>query len=103
MKYAVVKIGGSQYLVAEGDEMVINKLPNKEGEKIEISDVLLLVDGAKVSIGQPFLEKAKVTAEVLKHFQGEKIRIAKFKAKTGYRRVRGFRPQLTSLKIQKIA
>jgi len=103
MKYAVVKISGSQFIVSEGDEIEVNKRPEKEGEKIEISEVLLLVDNNKISIGQPIIDKSEVKVKVLNHFKGEKVRIAKFKAKTGYRRVMGFRPQKTLLKIENIS
>lgn len=103
MRYAVVKISGTQYLVEEGNQLVVDKLPQKEGDKIELAEVLLLVDENKVSLGQPMVKGAKVLAKVLKQAKGEKIRVAKFKAKSRYRRVAGFRPQLTSLKIEKIA
>jgi len=102
MKYAVVKIAGSQYLVEEGEEVWVNKLDGKEGEKVEFPEVMLLVDEKKVQIGQPILNKIKIVGKILRHFKGEKVRVAKFKAKTGYRRVKGFRPDITSLKIEKI-
>jgi len=102
MKYAVVKIAGTQYFVEEGEEVLVNKLDGKEGEKVEFPEVMLLVDEKKVQIGQPILKKIKIVGKILKHLKGEKIKIAKFKAKTGYRRVKGFRPSLTSLKIEKI-
>lgn len=102
MKYAVVKIGGSQYLVSEGDELSVNKLSGAEGKKIEFPEVLLLVDDKKVQIGKPLVKGTVIKAEIIKQYQGKKVRIAKFKAKTGYRRVTGFRPQLTKIKIQKV-
>lgn len=102
MKYAVIKFSGTQYFVTEGEEIEVNRLSEKEGQKIEINEVLLLVDGEKVIIGKPLIEKTKVTATVLKTVKKEKIRVAKFKAKTGYRRVTGFRAQKTGLKIEKI-
>ena len=102
MKYAVVKISGSQYLVSEGDQIKVNKLPQMEGEKVAFKNVMLKVDDGEVVIGRPNIEKAQVTATVVKQLKGDKIRVAKFKAKTGYRRVTGFRSRLTSLKIEKI-
>ena len=102
MKYAVVKFSGSQFLVAEGDQITVNRLPQKEGEKLKISEVLLLVDEEKVKIGKPVVKDVYVDAKIANHFQGEKVRVAKFKAKTGYRKVTGFRPQLTNLVIDKI-
>lgn len=103
MKYAVVKIGGKQYLVEEGCQLDVDKLPYQEGEKINFDQVLLLVDGDKISIGQPILKDIKVSAKIINHHKGRKIRVAKFKAKTGYRRVRGFRPSFTSVLINKIS
>jgi len=102
MKYAVVKISGAQYLIKEGDQLVVEKLFQKEGDKIELKEILLLVDESKISIGEPLVKNAKILAKVLKQAKGEKIRVAKFKAKSRYRRVTGFRPQLTSIKIEKI-
>lgn len=100
--YAVIKTGGKQYKVSEGDILVIDKIEKKPGEKVEFPEVLLLVDGDKVQIGQPTCPGTKVTAQVLEHFKGEKIRIARFKAKVRYRKVLGFRPLLTKIQIEKI-
>jgi len=102
MKYAVIKFAGSQYLVAEGDQIIVNRLTQKESDEVEMKEVLLLVDDQKVTLGKPMVKGAVVTAKVVNHFLGKKLRIAKFKAKTGYRRVTGYRPQLTSLKIEKV-
>lgn len=102
MKYAVVKIGGSQYKVSEGEEIVVDKLQEKEKVKIEFADVLLLVDDKKVKIGDPYIKDAKLKATVLEHFKGEKIRVATYKAKSRYRKVKGFRSRLTRIKIDKI-
>jgi len=89
-------------LIKEGDQLVVEKLFQKEGDKIELKEILLLVDESKISIGEPLVKNAKILAKVLKQAKGEKIRVAKFKAKSRYRRVTGFRPQLTSIKIEKI-
>jgi large subunit ribosomal protein L21 len=97
-----VKIAGSQYLVSEGDEIEINNLPNEPGEKTEIEEVLLLVDNQKVIVGRPLVDKVKVSAKILRKYKGKKVRVTKFKAKTGYRRVRGFRPEKVLIKIEKI-
>jgi large subunit ribosomal protein L21 len=102
MKYAVVKAQGTQFKVSEGDEIEVNQLDKKEGDEVEFSQVLLLVEDGKVKIGDPSVKGAKVVAKVGKQFQGEKLHIFKFKAKTGYRRKMGFRPQKTLLKVEKI-
>ncbi|MCL5090394.1 MAG: 50S ribosomal protein L21 [Patescibacteria group bacterium] len=103
MKYAVVKISGSQYKVSEGDEIEVSRFPEEEGKTIELKEVLLLVDGKQVKIGKPMIKEAQVVAKVMKQFLGEKVDIFKFRAKTGYRRKTGFRAQRTLLKIEKIS
>lgn len=102
MEYAVVKIGGSQYKVKEGEEIEVDRLPQKEGEEIELPEVLLVVSDGEVKIGQPQVSGATVKAKILSHFKGEKIRVSRFKAKSRYRKVKGFRPYLTKIKIEKI-
>ncbi|MDP3888861.1 MAG: 50S ribosomal protein L21 [bacterium] len=101
MKYAVVKIGGSQYKVQEGKGIIVDRLPQKEGEPFEITEVLLLVDD-QVKIGQPTLSDIQIKAKILGHEKGEKIRVAKFKAKSRYRKVTGFRASLTRVMIEQI-
>lgn len=96
-------IGGKQLLVKEGQEVKADKLEAKKGDKLTIEEVLLLVDDNKTLIGTPYIEKAKVTAEVIDQVKGEKIRVATYKAKARYRKVKGFRAQLTQLKILKIS
>jgi len=102
MKYAVVKIGGTQYKVSEGDELEVDKLPQKEGEKVEFPDVLLIANNGEVKIGQPTVKRVVIKAKILSHLKGKKIRVARFKAKSRYRKVTGFRASLTKVKIEKI-
>lgn len=102
MKYAVVKTGGKQYRVKEGEELEVEKIKGKKGDKIELGEVLLLVDNDKVKIGTPKLDKIRVTAEILEQKKDKKIRVAKFKAKSRYRRVKGHRQLLTRVKVLKI-
>ncbi len=115
--YAVIKTGGKQYLVKEGMTITVDQLNvepvsvptkasglrrGKEGKKIELETLLKFdEEGKAFELGQPIL-KEKVTAEVIENVKGDKIRIAKFKAKSRYRKVRGFRAKLTKLKIVKI-
>lgn len=102
VNFAVVKTGGKQYLVKENDIITVDRLEAKEKEKINLETLMIFSDDGKVlEMGEPNLEK-KVQAEVVSHQKGEKIRVAKFKAKVRYRKVRGFRPYLTTLKIVKI-
>jgi len=103
MKYAVVKIGGAQYRVSEGDEIEVDKLTDKEGDLVNFNQVLLFAEDGKVKIGKPEVKDIQVSARILKHYKGEKIDVFKFKAKTGYRRKMGFRPEKSLLKIEKIS
>lgn len=101
-RYAVVRVGGSQYLVREGDEIEVMRLTKPEGEKLVFDQVFLVKDQESVKVGGPTVEGAKVEAMVEKHFRGDKIRVATYKAKSRYRRVKGHRDELTKVKIEKI-
>lgn len=103
MKYAVIKTGGKQYRVAEDDVLAVEKLSEEKGKPVTFDQVLLVVDRKKVSLGQPLIDQGKVEGEVLEHFRGPKVRVAKFKAKSRYRRVQGHRQELTRIRIKKIA
>ena len=100
--YAVVKTGGKQYLVKEGMIITVDQLNVEEGKKVKLETLLKFdEEGKAFELGQPILEE-KVSAEVIDNVKGDKIRIAKFKAKSRYRKVRGFRARLTKLKIIKV-
>ncbi|PZS05901.1 MAG: 50S ribosomal protein L21, partial [Pseudonocardiales bacterium] len=81
--YAIVKTGGRQYRVAVGDELEIGNLDDEPGAEVSLA-AILLVDGDTVTADAATLAKASVTAEVVGHARGPKIRIHKFKSKTGY-------------------
>lgn len=102
MKYAVVRIGGSQHKISEGEILEVDKLEGKKGQKLTLNEVLLLVDDNKIKIGQPLVKNAKAEAEIVDQIKGEKIRVATFKAKARYRKVKGFRSLLTRVKILSI-
>ncbi|MFA5769971.1 MAG: 50S ribosomal protein L21 [Patescibacteria group bacterium] len=100
--YTVVKTGGKQYLVKDGMEITVDLMDTEKGKKVELEALLRFDDEGKTfELGQPLL-KGKVTAEVIDNVLGEKIRIARFKAKSRERKVRGFRSKLTKLKIVKV-
>jgi len=101
--YAVIQTGGKQYKVSPKETLEIEKLEAKEGEKITFDKVLLLVDGKKVKIGTPYLKGVTVEAKVKAQKKGKKIRIARFRAKSRYRRVLGHRQRLTEVEIVKIS
>ena len=100
--YAIIKTGGKQYKVSEGDEIIVEKLSVEEGETVTFEEVLAIVDGEDIKIGQPKVDGAKVTASVVKNGKGPKIRIFKYKHKTNYRRRMGHRQPFTKVKIEKI-
>ena len=102
MKYAVIQLAGKQYRVAEGEELVINKLDLKEGEEQKVTDVLLTVDGEDVVMGAPLVKNAFVTIKAISTGKADKIRVAKFKSKSRYRRVRGHRQVETTVSILKL-
>ena len=94
----IVKAGGKQYKVAVGDIVKIEKLELEAGDSVSLP-VALVVDGADVTTDAKDLEKVAVTAEVLEHTKGPKIRIHKFKNKTGYHKRQGHRQKLTVVKV----
>ena len=97
--YAVVKTGGKQYKVQEGDTIRVEKLEGKEGDTIELDTVLMLTDGDKVTVGTPVVEGASVSATVKAQGRGKKIRIIKFKRRKNYRKTAGHRQAYTELAI----
>ena len=96
--YAIVKTGGKQYKVAEGDLVKVEKLEGEAGDKVALTPVLL-VDGADVTSGQDKLSQVTVEAEIVEHGKGKKVDILKYKNKTGYKKRQGHRQQLTTVKI----
>ena len=96
--YAIVKTGGKQYKVAEGDLVKVEKIEGEPGSAVALTPVLL-VDGAAVKSKASDLEKVSVAAEIVKQGKGPKIDILKYKNKTGYKRRLGHRQPQTTLKI----
>src|ERR1035437_9744190 len=101
MNYAVIKTGGKQYKVQEGDTIEIDRIVGKDG-KFTFEEVLLLVNDGKVTVGKPFIAGEKVEGKILEDIRGVKIRVSKFKSKVRYRRTVGFRAALTKVQIEKI-
>jgi large subunit ribosomal protein L21 len=100
--YAIVSTGGKQYRVAEGDVLEVEKLDSAPGDELNLAAVLL-VDGEKLVSGASALARVAVTAEVVAHTKGPKIRIHKFKNKTGYHKRQGHRQPLTQIRVTGIA
>ena len=102
MKYAIIKAGGSQYQVSEGQEIDIFNLDKEKDEVMVFDSVLLVKDEEKISIGQPTVKGTSVKGKVIDQILGDKIRIATYKAKSRYRKVKGHRDQLTRVLIENI-
>jgi large subunit ribosomal protein L21 len=108
MKFAIVKIGKSQYKVSEGDTLQVDyqkkaDKPLAKDDKIDFDKVLLFEEDGKAQFGKPYLKDFFVACQVLGVSKGEKVRVATYKAKSRYRRVIGFRPIYTDLKVLKIS
>ncbi|MBU2592563.1 50S ribosomal protein L21 [Patescibacteria group bacterium] len=101
--YAIIDFKGTQIKIAEGDQVKVPKLDQKEGTELKIENVLLINHDGNVEVGIPVVKNALVTATVLEHFKGKKIRVATYKAKSRYRKVKGFRPQLSKIAINSIS
>lgn len=96
--YAIVKTGGKQYKVAEGDLVKVEKIEGEAGTSVSLSPILV-VDGASVTSDSDALAKVTVSAEIVEQTKGPKIRIHKFKNKTRYHKRQGHRQKLTVVKI----
>ncbi|WGF86844.1 50S ribosomal protein L21 [Marinivivus vitaminiproducens] len=99
--YAVIRTGGKQYRVAEGDTIRVERLDGDAGSTLELSDVLM-VGGDSPKFGAPLVEGASVSAEIVRHERGAKIIVFKKKRRKNYRRTAGHRQDLTVLKINGI-
>lgn len=102
MKYAVIKSGGKQYKVSEGEIIDVDRLDTEKDASLIFDNVLLLVSDSKVKIGNPIVSGVKVKAKALAQTKGEKIKVSKFKSKVRYRQTKGFRAALTRVQIEKI-
>ena len=102
--YAVVKTGGKQYVVKEGQTLDVEKLEAQPGQSVDL-EVLMVSgeDGKDVKVGTPTVSGAKVSAKVVEHGRADKIQIVKYKPKSRYKRVNGHRQPYTKLQVEKIS
>ena len=101
--FAIIKTGGKQYKIKENDTILVEKIKNKKGDKIDIKDVLLLSNDEKnIKIGTPILKGISVKAEILEQKKNKKVTVFKKKRRKNYRKKNGHRQELTVLKILKI-
>jgi large subunit ribosomal protein L21 len=97
MTYAIIKTGGKQYRVEQGQSLLVERLPAGDGESVDLHP-LLYVDGSSVVDGEE-LSRVSVTARVVGHERGPKLRVVKFKPKRGYKRRTGHRQELTRIEV----
>ena len=100
--YAVIKTGGKQYRVREGDTLRIEKLAAEAGAKVQFDQILMVGEGDKVSVGTPYLSGSQVSATVISQGRGDKIKVVKFKRRKNYLRRNGHRQSFTEVEITKI-
>lgn len=100
--YAIVKTGGKQYRAEKGGKMIVEKLDGEVGAKVDLTDVLMVADGAKVSVGSPFVKGAKVKAEIVRQGKGPKINAFNYKPKKNERKRWGHRQPETVLTVTEI-
>lgn len=100
--YAVIVTGGKQYRVAEGQKLRVEKLESQEGQVIEFNKVLMAGAGESVQVGAPYIKGGVVTAKVVSHGRGKKIRIIKFRRRKNSRKQMGHRQDFTEVKIEAI-
>ena len=100
--YAIIKPGGKQYRVSEGETLQVEKLNAEVGAEVVFEEVLTVVNAADVKIGKPVVEGAKVVAKVVDHGNADKIFVFKYKAKSNYRKRQGHRQPFTAVEIVSI-
>jgi len=101
--FVIVRIGNTQYKVAEKDTITVDKVEGNEGDVLSFDQVLLVSDGKKTKLGKPYVKGYSVKVKIIAQIQGEKISVRRFKSKVRYRRHTGFRADLTRLEITGIA
>lgn len=103
MSFAVIKTGGKQYKVAEGDILMIEKMPEfAEGGKVVFSDVLLVETDSDTKIGDPIVKGAQVEGEFVSEGKNKKLLVLRYKSKSNYKKIKGHRQPFNKVKISKI-
>ncbi|MBE0646324.1 MAG: 50S ribosomal protein L21 [Bacteroidales bacterium] len=100
--YAIVEIAGQQFKVQKDDQIFVHRLDSEPGKQLEFSDVLLIEDEGKVSVGKPFVKGKTVSAKVLEHARGDKVIVFKKKRRKGYQKSTGHRQDFTKIQIEAI-
>jgi len=100
--YAVIKTGGKQYRVSEGDVITVNRLKGNPGDPIEFSQVLLLENNGQLRVQKSEVKSIKVTGKIIGATQGKKIRVFRYRRRKNTMKTKGSRPKLTTVSIEKI-
>jgi len=101
--YAIVEIAGQQFKVEKDQKVYVHRLAQNEGDQIDFEKVLLTDLDGKIKIGAPAVKGAKVTAKVLTHLRGDKVKVFKKKRRKGYQTLNGHRQDLTQIQIEEIS
>jgi large subunit ribosomal protein L21 len=100
--YAVIQTGGKQYRVAQGDDLMVEKLPGQVGDPVVFDKILMTADGENVQVGKPYVENAKVLGRLKRQDKSKKVLVFKYKRRKGYRRTKGHRQPFSLVKIEGI-
>lgn len=101
--YAIFQSGGKQHRVSEGQTLRLEKLDAETGAAVDFDSVLMIADGEEITVGAPLVAGAKITAEVIKHGRGDKVKIVKFRRRKHSRKQMGHRQWFTEVKITGIS
>jgi large subunit ribosomal protein L21 len=101
--YAIVNINGIQTRVAPDEVLSVARMAGNPGDQLTFDQVLMVSDGEKISLGKPYLAGAKLQAELIEHMRGKKLDILKFKRRRDYTRRRGYRDDLTRIRVASIS
>lgn len=100
MDFAIAEVNGKQVKITPGDDLVIEKISGNKGDILKVDKILLIKDKGKVVVGKPYLKKTSIDLEIISQFKGKKIKVARFKAKSRYRKVVGSRQYLTKIVLK---
>jgi large subunit ribosomal protein L21 len=101
--YAIIKTGGKQYRVSQGDIFNVEKLEGEPGTKLSFDEIFAVGEGASLKVGTPIVAGAKVAGEIITHGRARKVIVVKFKRTRNYKRKRGHRQSFTRIRITSIA
>jgi len=101
--YAVVKTGGKEYRISQGDLIRVEKMEGKVGDQVTMKDILMVSHEGQVQVGNPLLANAVITGEIVQQVKGKKVLTYKMKRRKNYRRTKGHRQTYTYIKVNEIA